>query len=101
MNSSALSRSPLKVSRGLPTSLSPRPPGTTGAGGRGRVLAVLHLLGIRRVVLHLLGIHRVVLPWEVLPIQMGLWEVCFSFLVCLGGLLDQVLLLGIGPRHLH
>jgi hypothetical protein len=35
MNSSALSRSPLKISGGLPTSLSPRPPGTTGAGGRG------------------------------------------------------------------
>jgi hypothetical protein len=35
MNSSALSQSPLKISRGLPTSLSPRPPGITGAGGRG------------------------------------------------------------------
>jgi hypothetical protein len=35
MNSSALSRSPLKISGGLPTSLSPRPPGTIGAGGRG------------------------------------------------------------------
>jgi hypothetical protein len=35
INSLALSRSPLKVSGVLPTSLSPRPPGTTGAGGRG------------------------------------------------------------------
>jgi hypothetical protein len=35
MNSSALSRSPLNIRGGFPTSLSPLPPGTTGAGGRG------------------------------------------------------------------
>jgi hypothetical protein len=35
MNSSAASRFPLKISGGFPTSLSPCPPGTTGAGGRG------------------------------------------------------------------
>jgi hypothetical protein len=33
MNSSALSWSPLNISGGLPMSLSPHPPGTTGAGG--------------------------------------------------------------------
>jgi hypothetical protein len=72
-----------------------------------RVLAVLCLPGILfqgvlplpgihlQGVLPLPGIHWVVLPWGVLPIRMGLWEVRFPFLVCLGGLLDQVLLLGI------
>jgi hypothetical protein len=35
MNSSALSQSPLNMSGGLPMSLSPCPPGTTGAGGSG------------------------------------------------------------------
>jgi hypothetical protein len=35
MNSSAASLFPLNISGGFPTSLSPRPPGTTGAGGRG------------------------------------------------------------------
>jgi hypothetical protein len=35
INSSAASRFPLNISGGFPTSLSPRPPGTIGAGGRG------------------------------------------------------------------
>jgi hypothetical protein len=35
INSSAASRFPLNISGEFPTSLSPRPPGTIGAGGRG------------------------------------------------------------------
>jgi hypothetical protein len=82
-------------------------------GEEEQVLVVLLLLGILlqgdlhrleillQGVLRRLGIPRVVLPWGVLPIRMGFWEVRSSIPVCLGGLLGLVLLLGIGPHHLH
>jgi hypothetical protein len=90
------------MSGGLPTSLSPRPPGTTGAGGEGRVLVVLHRLGIllQGVLLHLgtllqgvllhLGTLLVVLPREVVPIRMGFLVVRSFFHVYLEGLLSLV-----------
>jgi hypothetical protein len=67
----------------------------------GRVLVVLLLGILLQGVLRHPGIPLVVLPGEVLPIQMGFWAVRFVILVCLGGLLGLVLLLSIGPRHLH
>jgi hypothetical protein len=104
MNSSALSRSPLKISGVLPTSLSPRPPGTTGAGGRGTGAGgpppgVLHHLGI--LLLHRLETPLVVLPREAVPIRRGFLAAHFSFLVCLADLLGPVRLPGIELHYCH
>jgi hypothetical protein len=89
------------MSGGLPTSLSPRPPGTIGAGGRGTGAGGPPPGGP--------------LPGNPPPppgnpppggppkggLTHGFLEVRFFFLVCLEDLLGLVLLLGIGLRHLH
>jgi hypothetical protein len=79
-------------------------------GEEGLVRVVLHLLGIpclqgipqeiRLLQGVLQEILLVVLPLVVVPIQTEFGEGRFFFLLYLGGLLDLVLLLGIGPHHL-
>jgi hypothetical protein len=100
MNSSALSRSPLKIRGGFPTSLSPHPPGTIGAGGRGTGAGGPPPLGnppgASRILHHqeiLQEILLVVLPLVAIPIQMEFGVDCLFSLLCSGGPLNLVLLL--------